>query len=89
VGRVGHRQLAFVALERIGGVIVYDVSDPQGPVFQQYLTTREFSGSVVGPDGGPEGTAFVPAVQSPTGQPLLAVGNEVSGTVTIFGLVGS
>ena len=89
VGRVGHRQLAFVALERIGGVIVYDVSDPQAPVFQRYLTTREFSGSVVGPDSGPEGMAFVPAAQSPTGQPLLAVGNEVSGTVNVFGLVGS
>ena len=66
--------------------IVYDVSDPQAPVFQQYLTTREFSGSVVGPDSGSESMAFVPAGQSPTGQPLLAVGNEVSGTVNLWGV---
>ena len=86
VGRVGDRQLAMVALERIGGVMVYDVSDPQAPVFQHYLTTRAFSGSVIGPDSGPEGMAFVPAAQSPTGRPLLAVGNEVTGTVNLWGV---
>jgi hypothetical protein len=87
VGRVGHRQLAMVALERIGGVMVYDVTDPRAPVFQQYLTTREFTGSVISPDSGPEGMAFVPADQSPTGRPLLAVGNEVTGTVNLWGVV--
>jgi len=86
VGRVGDRQLAMVALERIGGVMVYDVSDPQAPVFQHDLTTRAFSGSVIGPDSGPEGMAFVPAAQSPTGRPLLAVGNEVTATVNLWGV---
>ena len=89
VGRVGHRQLAMVALERIGGVMVYDVTDPNAPLFQQYLTTREFNGSVISPDSGPEGMAFVPADQSPTGRPLLAVGNEVTGTVNLWGVVAS
>ena len=87
VGRVNGRSLAFIALERIGGVMVYDVSNPNAPVFQQYLTTRVFVGSNVGPDSGPEGMVFIPAVDSPTGKPLLAVGNEVSGTVNLFGLV--
>ncbi len=35
-------------------------------------------------DLGPEGLAFIPAHRSPNGEPLLAVGNEVSGTTTIF-----
>ena len=86
VGRVNGRWLAFIALERIGGVMVYDVSNPTAPVFQQYLTTRTFVGSTIGPDSGPEGMVFISADISPTGAPLLAVGNEVSGTVNLFGL---
>lgn len=35
-------------------------------------------------DLGPEGIAFIPADQSPIRKPLLAVGNEVSGTTTLF-----
>jgi hypothetical protein len=88
IGEVEGRQLAFVGLERIGGVMVFDVSDPAAPVFQQYLATRTFVGTTVGPDSGPEGMVFVPAESSPTGVPLLAVGNEVSGTVNIWSLAG-
>ena len=39
-----------------------------------------------GPDSGPEGMAFVKGSKSPTGKPMLLVGNEVSGTVQVFGL---
>jgi hypothetical protein len=35
-------------------------------------------------DLGPEGITFVPAAQSPTGEPLLIVSNEVSSTTTIW-----
>ena len=35
-------------------------------------------------DLGPEGLEFVPAFASPTGKALLIVGNEVSGTTTIW-----
>ena len=85
-GKVGDRQLAFVALERIGGVMVYDVSDPEAPTFERYLVTREFVGSTVGPDSGPEGMVFIPAAKSPTGQAILAVGHEVTGTVVFWEL---
>jgi hypothetical protein len=37
-------------------------------------------------DLGPEGLVFVPARQSPNGQPLLIVGNEVSGTTAVLRL---
>ncbi len=88
VGSIGKRQYAFVGLERIGGAMVYDITDPAAPAFQQYLTTRTFGGAVVGPDSGPEGMVFIPARQSPTHQPLLVYGNEVTGTVAIWGLTG-
>lgn len=85
VGEIDGRHYAFVGLERTGGVMVYDITDPTAPVFQQYLTARVFDGATVGPDSGPEGLVFVPASESPTGAALIVVGNEVTGTVNIFG----
>jgi DNA-binding beta-propeller fold protein YncE len=76
------RTYGFVGLERQGGVVVADLSDPTAPVILQYLQTRVFSGPSAGPDSGPEGIAF--DVSGPDGRPLLAVGNEVTGTVTLF-----
>ena len=37
-------------------------------------------------DLGPEGLVFIPAKQSPNGKPLLMVGNEVSGSTSVFQL---
>lgn len=93
VGKVGSKTFAFLGLERMGGVMVYDISNPQAPVFMDYLNTREDWNtadpstvlSTVG-DLGPEGLAFVPAAKSPNGKPLLLVGNEVSGTTSVFQL---
>jgi len=82
VGVVGSRTYAFVGLERQGGVVVADVTDPTAPVLVQYLVTRVFGGSTVGPDSGPEGLSFL--ASGPNGGPLLAVANEVSGTVALF-----
>jgi YVTN family beta-propeller protein len=80
LGRLGEKTFAFVGLERIGGVAVYDVSTPQAPRFVTYVNTRQGLGG----DLGPEGVAFVSAVDSPSKRPLLIVGNEVSGTTAIF-----
>lgn len=89
VGRVAGRALAFVGLERIGGVVVYDVSDPTAPSFVQYVNHRDFAQPVAQQgDLGPEGLAFIPASESPTCEALLVVSNEVSGTTTIFAVRG-
>ena len=82
VGVIDGRTYGFVGLERQGGVVITDLTDPQAPVFQQYLITRQFTGSTVGPDSGPEGLSFVS--RGPTGSPMLAVANEVTGTVGLF-----
>lgn len=93
IGTIGSKTFAFIGLERMGGVMVYDITDPKAPVFQDYLNTRtdwttEDTESVAATAGdlGPEGLAFVPAAQSPNGKPMLIVGNEVSGTTVIFGI---
>ena len=90
VGTINGQTFAFIGLERVGGIMVYDVSNPQNPDFIQYINNRDFSASDsdlesgLGGDLGPEGVAFIDADSSPTGVPLLAVANEVSGTTTIY-----
>lgn len=89
LGKIAGRTFAFIGLERIGGITVYDISNPQSARFVQYINTRDFTKDIEDPsagDIGPEGLAFIPAASSPNGKPLLAVGNEVSGTTAIFGI---
>jgi len=82
LGRISGRTFAFVGLERIGGVMAYDVSNPYEPTFAAYANTR--SVTEVKGDLGAEGVEFVAAEDSPNGRPLLLVGNEVSRTVSVF-----
>ncbi|WCO65369.1 choice-of-anchor I family protein [Iamia majanohamensis] len=83
-GAVDGRTYAFIGLERVGGVMVYDVTDPTNPTYHQYINPRTFGGGEVGPDSGPEGLEFVPASVAPGGQALLLASNEVTGTVTVY-----
>ena len=88
IGEVDGVTYAFIGLERIGGVMVYDISDPNAPEFVQYVNRRDFTQadlttSAAG-DLGPEGMAFVSADDSPNGRALLLVGNEISGTTTVY-----
>ncbi|MEY2734220.1 MAG: hypothetical protein RL340_1279, partial [Gemmatimonadota bacterium] len=80
IGRIGRKTFAFVGLERVGGIMVYDVTVPTAPRFVTYVNSR--SGTTG--DRGPEGIIFIPGRQSPTGTPLLVVGNETSGTTAIY-----
>lgn len=90
VGQVGERTLAFTGLERIGGVMAYDVTSPAAARFVSYVNTRDFGESggenAMNTDSAPEGLEFIAAADSPTGQPLLLVAHEVSGTVALLQL---
>jgi hypothetical protein len=89
-GQIGDSTYAFIGLERIGGVVVYDVTDPLAPTFETYFNTRKWGRDPEGRglgDLGPEGLAFISASDSPNGRPLLAVAHEVSGSTTIFQVV--
>ncbi len=91
VGWVQGKPYAFIGLERNGGIMVYDLSDPAAPLFVDYLNNRIFRDANGVPvpvaaagDLGPEGIQFVPASHSPTRTALVIVGNEVSGTTTVY-----
>ena len=101
VGAVDGRIYAFIALERTGGVMVYDVTDPASVSYVNYINSRDFASTVpgseeydegeldkwvTGGDVAPEGFAFVPAAVSPTGEALLLTACEVSGTVAVYEL---
>jgi Choice-of-anchor I domain len=77
LGEAFHRTYAFIGLERTGGVMVYDVSNPFHPTFVQYVNTSP-------DDISPEGLLFIKEEDSPNGKPLLVVSHEISSTTTIF-----
>ncbi len=93
LGRIKGHTIAFIGLERIGGIMAYDITNPTAVKFLSYYNNRDFSADVQLPDKSvnpavgdlaPEGLVFIPAAKSPNGKPLLVTGNEVSGTTTIF-----
>ena len=84
-GMVDGRTYAFIALERISGVMVYDITDPANAEFVNYINSREFDTAIQG-DVSPEGLCFVPAGASRTGNALLLAACEVSGTLAVYEL---
>lgn len=86
VGKIGNKNFAFVGLERVGGVMVYDVTTPTAPTFVTYFNNRGATGTTLTGDRGPEGVLFIPAAKSPNGKPLLIMGNEASGTTAVLQL---
>lgn len=100
LGTINGRTFAFIGLERVGGVMVYDITNPKAATFVDYVNPRDFSvvfdeDSEGDPDPtakqladvgdlGPEGLSFIAAQDSPSGIPLLVTANEVSGTTSVF-----
>ncbi len=87
IGQVNGRSYAFVGLERMGGIMTYDITDPNNPVFVNYLNNRNFNGDPeagTAGDLGPEGLIVLPSQESPTGESLIVVANEVSGNTRLF-----
>lgn len=92
VAEINGYTIAFIGLERMGGVMVYDITDPTNPSFVSYYLNRDFTVNADDPnagDLGPEDLKFIPADKSPNGQALLVTANEVSGTLSIYGISGT
>lgn len=92
VGKINGYTYAFIGLERMGGIMVYNVSNPNNPSFVEYINNRDIfadqasiEAGIAG-DFGPEGFQFVDAENSPTGKPMLIVGSEVTGTTTFYNI---
>lgn len=87
LGTIGGRTYAFVGLERTSGIAVVDITDPRHGRIAGYASNRVATGDAeagTAGDLGPEGVHFIAAKDSPTHRPLLAVGNEISGTTTLW-----
>ncbi|PWS35473.1 alkaline phosphatase [Falsiroseomonas bella] len=78
IGEIGGRIYVFVGLERANANLVFDITDPADVAYTGMVRR---SGDV-----SPEGSLFISAADSPTGQALFVVSNEVSSTVSVFGI---
>jgi DNA-binding beta-propeller fold protein YncE len=89
LGQILNQTLAFVGLERIGGIMVFDITDPTSPMFLEYLLDRDFTvaaDTLAAGDIGPEGLYFVTPGDSPFGMYGLVVASEVSGSTTWYNI---
>jgi hypothetical protein len=89
LGMMGDIMYGFIGLERVGGIMVYNMSDPLNPQFVSYINNRNFAfdaESAEALDLGVEDIVFISAEDSPVAVPLVVTSNEVSGTVSIFSI---
>lgn len=99
VAEINGNTIAFIGLERQGGIAAYDVSNPKAPVFLDYINNRDFTANVcteVDKDGECTNGTYNPNVKdlgpesieyfTRKNQHFIAVGNEVSGTTTVYKL---
>ncbi len=85
IGEVQNMTYAFVGMERTGGVMVYDITNPNSPSFVDIHIPRDTATG--NGDIAPEGLVFIEKTNSPTGTHLLVAANEVSSTVTVWEIV--
>ena len=81
VGVVDGVPYVFLTLERVGGLMVWDVSDPADAKFVRYMPPSA-------QDYGPEVVTFVAAADSPNGRALVLTANEISGSITVYEVSG-
>lgn len=85
IGKIGEQSYAFLGLERMGGVMVFNITNPYNVEFVDYFINRGVEeGAEISGDLAPEGMSFISSENSPTGKPLLVIGNEISGSVSVW-----
>lgn len=75
-GPIEGREFMFTAMERQGGIFMFDVTDPTNPLFTSYLNLTQPADALGQSFLSPESLTFIPRSDSPTGQYLLLVGFE-------------
>ncbi|MEZ8324715.1 choice-of-anchor I family protein [Vibrio cyclitrophicus] len=97
VAEVNGKQYAFIGLERQGGIMVYDVTQPKNASFISYLNNRDFTQPVctkVDEDGDCDNETYNSKAGdlgpesikyfTRSGNHFIAVGNEVSGSTSVY-----
>lgn len=86
---VDGRRILAVGLERPGGVVLWDATDPSAPVLMGHF--NRFDPSVdpakdpaKAGDIAPEGVLAIDAAAAPGGVPVIVTCNEVSGTTSLW-----
>ena len=83
IGKIGESTYAFIGLERMAGIMIYDITNPFNVSFVDYFINRGTTeeAEITG-DLAPEGMKFIPATA--TSNAMLIVGNEISGSVSVW-----
>ncbi|MEZ8545875.1 choice-of-anchor I family protein [Vibrio cyclitrophicus] len=97
VAEINGKQYAFIGLERQGGIMVYDVTQPKNASFINYLNNRDFTQPVctkVDEDGDCDNETYNSKAGdlgpesikyfTRSGNHFIAVGNEVSGSTSVY-----
>ncbi|MEZ9287392.1 choice-of-anchor I family protein [Vibrio lentus] len=97
VAQINGKQYAFIGLERQGGIMVYDVTQPKNASFISYLNNRDFTQPVctkVDEDGDCDNDTYNAKAGdlgpesinyfTRSGNHFIAVGNEVSGSTSVY-----
>jgi len=85
VAEINDEFYAFITLERVGGFMTYNITDPNNAVFEKYINNRDL-GDDEGGDLGPEGIIYVKPEDSPNNKGLVIMANEVSSTLSFYAL---
>ncbi|MDR2236462.1 MAG: choice-of-anchor I family protein [Chryseobacterium sp.] len=87
LGTINGQTYAFITLERTGGVMVYNITNPSSPTFTDYKHSRMTS--AYGGDNGPEGITYIAPENTTTGKGYVIVANEISGTLSMYEVTSS
>ncbi|MDA0143215.1 choice-of-anchor I family protein [Vibrio sp. RW] len=97
VAEINGKHYAFIGLERQGGIMVYDVTQPKSASFISYLNNRDFTQPVctkVDEDGDCDNDTYNSKAGdlgpesikyfTRSGNHFIAIGNEVSGSTSVY-----
>lgn len=78
IGEVNDKTYAFIGLERQNAIVIFDISNPSEAKFVKYIIPNAEDNI------SPEGMKFISKENSPTGNAVLLVAYEISGSTVAY-----